>query len=100
MAVDGTYEIEIPTPLGKQTGTCVFKSSGSQINGIYKTTNRDYNFTGTIESDICRAEVTIPSPLGGNINLKFNIKFTLTGLSGTVQLGPFGTAPVNGVKTS
>ncbi len=98
MAVDGTYNVEMSTPMGKQTGTVIFKCAGNALTGIYKTARGDQNFTGTVEGDTCKWQQTIPSPMGGTLTLSFNVKVTGNDLAGTVQLGQFGNAPMKGTK--
>jgi len=100
MAVDGTYNTEMSTPMGKQTGTCILKSEGSTLTGTYKTARGDQNFTGTVEGDACKWQMNIPSPMGGQLTLTFNVKVTAAGMEGTVQLGQFGNAPLKGTKVA
>lgn len=100
MAVDGTYNTEMSTPMGKQTGTCILKSAGSVLTGTYKTPRGDQNFTGTVEGDACKWQMNIPSPMGGQMTLTFNVKVTGAGMEGSVQLGQFGNAPLKGTKVA
>ena len=98
MVIDGTYEIEISTPMGEQIGTCILKSDGKLVNGIYRTPKGDNKFTGTCDGNECPLAISVRGPFGGDIDLTFRVTFTPDGLSGSVRLGPFGNSPVKGVK--
>jgi hypothetical protein len=84
--------------MGAQTGTLVLKTEGNVLNGIYQTPRGNQNFTGTSEGESAKWSITVPSPMGGQITLNFDCKITETDLSGSVQLGQFGTAPIKGTK--
>jgi hypothetical protein len=100
MAIDGTYNVEMTTPMGKQTGTIILKAAGAAVNGTYKTARGDQNFTGTVEGDNAKWAMQVPSPMGGQLTLTFNVKITGNDLAGNVQLGQFGSAPIKGTKTA
>jgi VCBS repeat-containing protein len=97
MAIAGTYNVEMTTPMGKQTGTVVLQEDGS---GIYKTARGDANFKATVSGDKLTWQQTVPSPMGGTLTLTFNVTISGNDLSGTVQLGSFGNAPMKGTKVA
>ncbi len=98
MAINGTYNITLSTPMGAQTGTINFKCEGSALSGTYVTPRGTQNFTGTAEGENAKWSISVPSPMGGQLQLDFACKVTDTDVSGTVKLGSFGTAPVTGKK--
>ncbi len=100
MAVDGTYKVDMSTPMGTQTGTVTLKSEGSVLNGTYATARGNQPFTGTVEGDTCKWQMNIPSPMGGQLLLSFNLKVAGNDIAGQCQLGQFGMAPVKGTKTA
>ncbi|MDD5189778.1 MAG: hypothetical protein PHE50_01905 [Dehalococcoidales bacterium] len=98
MAINGTYNVTIDTPMGAQTGNVSFKCDGSTLSGSYQTSRGSQNFTGIAEGDKAKWSISVPSPMGGQINLSFDCKVTDSDLTGSVQLGQFGTAPIKGKK--
>jgi hypothetical protein len=100
MAVDGTYNVEMTTPRGTQTGTITLKAAGNAVSGTYTTPRGAQNFTGTIDGDNVAWSLNVPSPMGGQLTLAFKVKVAGNALSGTVQLGQFGSAPIKVTKTA
>jgi len=98
MAINGTYNVTIDTPMGAQTGNVTFKCDGSALSGTYQTSRGSQTFTGSAEGENAKWAITVPSPMGGQINLSFSCKVSDHDLTGTVQLGQFGTAPIKGKK--
>jgi hypothetical protein len=100
MAVDGTYNVSMTTPMGTQTGTIIMKAAGSALSGTYKSARGDQAFTGTAEGDNAKFSMNVPSPMGGTLTLTFDVKVAGNDLSGSVQLGQFGNAPIKGTKAA
>lgn len=98
MAVDGTYNTEMTTPMGKQTGVLTLKSAGAALSGTFKTSRGDAALTGTVDGNNASWSQTVPSPMGGTLTLAFKITADGEKLSGNVQLGQFGNAPITGTK--
>jgi len=98
MAVDGTYNTEMTTPMGKQTGTVTIKSAGNTVSGTFKSSRGNADFTGTLDGANATWQQTVPSPMGGTLTLTFKVTADGEKLSGNVQLGQFGNAPITGTK--
>jgi len=99
VAIDGTYNTEMTTPRGTTTGSIVIKESGNTVSGVYKTQRGDQNFSGTLDGANASWTINIAGPMG-QMALGFKVAFSDTGLSGTVQLGQFGSAPIKGTKVA
>jgi len=97
MAIDGTYNVEMQTPRGTQTGQLIIKAAGNQVSGTYKSARGDQNFTGTADGDNLAWSINMQGP-AGSMKLDYKVKITGDELSGTVQLGQFGNAPIKGKK--
>ena len=97
MAADGTYNVQMQTPRGTTTGQLIIKTAGNQCSGVYKTARGDQNFTGTADGDNLAWSLNIAGPMG-SMKLDYKLKIVGDYLSGTVQLGQFGTAPITGKK--
>ena len=98
MAVNGKYNVTVETPMGTGTGNITFKSEGTILTGEFQSQFGNLNFTGTVDGENVKFSGTMPSPMGGDITLTFNLKVTATELSGTIDLGGYGIAPVRGQK--
>lgn len=98
MAVNGKYNVTVETPMGTGTGNITFKSEGTIVTGVFQSQFGDLNFAGTVEGENVKFSGTMPSPMGGNLTLTFNLKVTPTDLSGSIDLGGFGVAPIRGQK--
>jgi hypothetical protein len=99
MAIDGTYKVEMSTPRGTQTGDLVIKSEGNTVSGTYKTQRGDQAFSGTLEGDKAKWTINISSPMG-SMALVYDCTFSGNEVTGTVQMGQFGSAPIKGTKVA
>lgn len=98
MAVDGTYIIEIDTPMGKQESTLTLKTDGAALSGTLASSLGNTDFSGgTVGSDKVSWSIEMNSPMG-NIKLDFKGKLTGENISGEVKAGDFGTSPFKGKK--
>ncbi len=98
MAIDGTYNVTIETPMGAQTGTIIVKDEGGTLKGTFQSPRGSQDFTGTADGEKAKWSLTVPSPMGGEITLTYDCTITATELTGSVQLGQFGTAPIKGTR--
>jgi len=98
MAVDGTYNIEVETPMGNRPGKLTLKAKGKALSGSYATEMGEQSFTGgTVSGNEFAFSTEITTPMG-KINLGFKGKVTGNEISGQVQAGEFGSSPFKGKK--
>ncbi len=97
MAIDGTYNIEIDTPMGKQESKLTLKSVGGKLTGSMESQMGKNDFTGTVTGDEVAWAQEISSPMG-NMKLEFKGKVSGNDISGEVKAGDFGTSPFKGKK--
>jgi len=98
MAVDGTYNIEISTPMGKRTAKLTLKAEGNSLSGSAASDQGTQTFTGgTVSGDAVAWAMEVSGPMG-RMKLEYNGKVTGNEISGTVKLGNFGTAPFKGTR--
>ncbi len=91
MAIDGTYNMTIKTPMGEQNATLTLKQEGDALTGKMSGAQGDAELeNGKVEGDTLKwdAKVTSPMPL----TLEFEGKEDGGGISGNVKLGSFGTS--------
>lgn len=93
MAVDGTYDITVPTPMGDQTSRLTLKTDGNTLTG---TMGADELIDGKVNGDEAQWTKMESTPMG---QLKLDFKVTISGdkITGEVQT-PFGPSPVSGVR--
>ncbi len=97
MAIDGTYKIEILTPMGKHEVTIILKRAGSNLTGIADGTLGHSEFTGTIKGNNVAWIDLVNTPMG-EIKMEFTGKINGDDISGEVKAGNFGTYPFKGKR--
>jgi hypothetical protein len=99
MAIDGTYNVEIDTPMGKQTAKLTLKTEGSALSGSMDSPIGGVNeFSGgTVSGDEVTWSIELDSPMG---KMNLEQKATVTGdeISGEVKAGDFGSMPFKGKR--
>ena len=99
MAVDGTYIIEVQTPMGNRPGKLTLKADGDSLSGSFDMgMGGEQAFSeGTVSGDEATWSVSVSGPMG---QMKLDFKVTVTGddISGQVQLGSFGTGNITGKR--
>jgi hypothetical protein len=98
MAVDGTYKIEIDTPMGKQESTLTLKADGGKLSGSMESMFGKQDFSGgTVTGDSFAFTMEISSPMG-NMKLDYTGQVSGDDISGNVKAGDFGTSPFKGKR--
>jgi hypothetical protein len=97
MAIDGYYNIEIDTPMGKQEAKLNIKTAGNKLTGTMENAMGKNDITGTVKGNDLSWEMELNSPMG-NMKLEFTGKVTGGEIIGEVKLGNFGVAPFKGRK--
>ena len=97
MAVDGTYKIEVDTPIGKQEATLTLKTDGDKLSGTAESTMGKNEFTGTVKGDTLTWTMDINSPMG-EMKLEYTAKVTGDDIAGEVSVGTFGSSPFKGKR--
>ena len=98
MAVDGTYDIEMTTPMGKRTSKVTLKSSGNTLSGTVASDLGTVNFDGgTADGDSVAFSMNVSGPMG-QMKLDYSGKVEGDNISGTVQLGQYGSAQFTGKR--
>ena len=98
MAVDGTYNIEIDTPMGKQQAKLTLKTDGGALSGSTESTFGTQEFSGgTVKGDDVSWSMEVSSPMG-KMDLTYTGKVSGDEISGEVKAGNFGTSPFKGKR--
>jgi hypothetical protein len=100
MAVDGTYDTEMTTQMGKRTSKLTLKSSGNVLSGTVASDLGTVNFDGgKVDGDNVAFSVNVSGPMG-QMKLDYSGKVEGDNISGTVQLGQYGSAPFSGKRVT
>lgn len=97
MAFDGTYDLTINTPMGKQQAKLTLAQSGDDLTGSMEQGGDKTEIkNGKVSGDKASwdADVTKPMPL----TLSFDASESGEGLSGNVKLGAFGNSTFEATK--
>jgi hypothetical protein len=97
MAIDGTYIIEIDTPLGKQKARVALKTEGNKLRGTAETPMGNTDLTGAANGNDITCEMKIKSPIG-NMKLEFTGRISGDDITGQAKAGSFGCFPFKGKK--
>ena len=98
MAVDGKYNVEIDTPMGKQEAELTLKTDGAQLSGSMSSPMGTLEFSGgKVDGDNVSWDMEIEGPMG-KMNLTYNLKVSGDDISGEVKAGDFGSSPLKGKR--
>lgn len=98
MAVDGTYNVEIDTPMGKQESKLTLKTDGDKLSGSVESPMGTLEFSGgKVSGDDVSWNMEIESPMG-KMDLTYNLKVSGDNISGEVKAGDFGSSPLKGKR--
>jgi hypothetical protein len=97
MAVDGTWNLTMSTPMGERNARLSLKRSGGTLTG---TQGADGNsteiFDGTVNGDDVAWKISITDPMP--LTLDFTGKVAGDSISGEMGIGPMGSFPFTGTR--
>jgi hypothetical protein len=97
MAVDGTWNITMTTPMGERNTTLAVKSSGGTLMGTQGADGTSGEiFDGTVNGDDVAWKLSITNPMP--LTLAFTGKVSGDSMSGEMGIGPMGSFPFKGVR--
>src|SRR5262249_40733840 len=97
MSVGGTWDLSLDTPMGGQTSVLTVTSSGGTLTGTQSAQGQSADiFDGAVNGNDVGWGVSITQPM----DLALSFAGTVDGdtMSGTVRLGPFGSASFRGTR--
>ncbi len=98
MAVDGVYDVEVSTPMGKRSSKITLKSTGDVLSGTVSSDLGSVNFDGgKVDGNNVSWSVSVSGPMG-QMKLDYSGKVEGDNISGTIQLGQFGSAAFAGKR--
>ena len=99
MAVDGTYNVEVNTPMGTQSMKLTLKADGDALSGSVDSAMgglREFS-GGTVNGDEVAWGMEISGPMG-NMKLEYKGKVTGDEIAGEVKAGDLGTFAFKGSR--
>ena len=98
MAIDGTYEVEVDTPLGVQSVKLTLKTDGDSLSGSVESRMGSTEFSGgRVNGNEITCRMKTDSPLG-ELDLEYKGKITGDDITGEVNTGIFGGMPLKGKR--
>lgn len=97
MAVDGTWNLTMETPMGERRSKLTLKSSGGTLTGTQEAEgNTTEIFEGSVNGDDASWKVSITNPMP--LTLTFNGSVSGDTISGQADTGMFGSFPFQGTR--
>ena len=98
MAVDGTWQLTLKTPMGDRPVTVMLNSDGNDLTGTFQSEQGDQEFEGgTISGDEATWSTMFNGAMG-EMKLDFVGKVDGDVIDGTVQFGAFGSGTFSGTR--
>jgi hypothetical protein len=97
MAVDGTWNISIETPIGTRQATLNIAAAGSALTGTQGADGNTTSITdGKVDGDKVSWKVAITNPMP--MTLEFSGTVDGDKISGNANAGAFGALPFSGTR--
>jgi hypothetical protein len=97
MAVDGSWNIVVTTPMGDRNATLNLKSAGATLTGTQgDNASTSEIFDGTVNGDDVAWKVSITNPMP--LTLEFTGKVAGDAISGEMGIGFMGNYPFTGTR--
>jgi hypothetical protein len=97
MAVDGTWDITMSTPMGDRKATLTLKTDGGTLTGTQGADGQSGPiFDGSANGDDVAWKVSITNPMP--LTLDFTGKVAGDTISGDMGIGPMGSFPFKGTR--
>lgn len=98
MAVDGTWNITLSTPMGERPAQLTLKTDGSALSGSFGSERGSQEFSGgTVDGNSISFKTSFTGAMGP-MELTFTGTVDGDNISGTVQFGAFGSGTWKGTR--
>ena len=97
MAVDGTWNLTMETPMGERRSTITLSTAGGSLTGKQEAEGNSTDiFEGQASGDTASWKVAITNPMP--LTLTFSGTVSGNSISGTADTGMFGSFPFQGTR--
>jgi hypothetical protein len=97
MAIDGTWNLSMTTPMGTREVPLLLASSGAELTGEFQAPQGNSPVKGSIEGKSVTFTTMFTGAMGP-MELTFNGDHEGDSVSGTVQFGMFGSGPFSATR--
>ncbi|HAO55096.1 MAG: hypothetical protein CMD77_04030 [Gammaproteobacteria bacterium] len=95
--VDGSWNVEINTPMGTQKPTLNLTTDGTNLTGSMAGDQGTLELEdGKVDGDVLTWKASLTQPMA--ITLEFSCSVNGDEIAGTVKLGAFGEATLKGTR--
>lgn len=98
MALDGTWNLTLNTPMGARPVTVTLKSDGNDLSGTFQAPQGNQEFEGGTANGDEGTWSTMFNGAMGEMQLDFVGKADGDTIDGTVQFGAFGSGTFSGTR--
>jgi len=98
MAVDGTWNLTLKTPMGDRPVTVTLNTDGNDLSGSFQSPQGDQQFEGGTASGDEATWSTMFAGAMGEMKLDFVGQVEGDEIEGTVQFGSFGSGTFSGTR--
>jgi len=97
MAVDGTWNVTVNSPMGAQKSTLNLKANGSSLTGSAQSPQGAQEIAnGKVDGNNVSWQISITTPMP--MTLEFSGAVDGDKISGNVKAGAFGSFPFSGTR--
>lgn len=97
MAVDGTWNVSVQSPMGEQKATLTLKADGGALSGQGKGVTGAVDIAnGKVDGDKATWSMTIQQPFP--MTLDYDVIVAGDEMRGMVKAGAFGSFPLTGQR--
>ena len=97
MSADGTWNLVIDTPMGKQNASLVLTSAGNTLTGTVTDSFGQVDITdGVVDGNRLSWLQKMTKPFA--MTLGFTVTIDGDEMTGSVKAGSFGTSPLTGTR--
>jgi len=98
MAVDGTWNVTLSTPMGDRPATLTLTTSGSDLSGTFGGPQGSQEFSGgSVDGNAVKWKNNFAGAMG-QMELAFDGTVDGDNISGSVQFGAFGSGTWKGTR--
>lgn len=98
MALDGTYDVTVKSPLGEQKSVLVVKTEDDTFTGTNTGANGSFDISGTVRGDTLSWQQAITTPMPMTLDMTATIDGDT--LTGSAKAGAFGSFAMTGTRTA
>ena len=97
MALDGSWNLTMETPMGERRSKLTLKTAGGTLTGTQEAEGNTTDiFEGTVNGDDASWKVSITNPMP--LTLTFSASVNGDTISGQADTGMFGSFPFQGTR--